>query len=325
MFRSIAAVLVALSLFFIAACDQSEPEAPVGEEVEQVEALAVEVADDEPTADEETSSTGIERSLLWRIEGPNEPVWLFGTIHGGVDVSDWERMPAEVRQAFEDSELIVLEIDMDEASSPEVQMALASKMILPEGESLQSKFDDAQWQRLQEIAPMPAPAMDRLQPWAVFSIILDGLTGEAEAVDLAIQRRAKNKGKELDYLETLDEQLQVLAATIDAAVLADTVDRYDFHKTRTHELIEAYRLGDADTLESIVYDAEEMARFPDSHDLLMVERNQNWLTSLQDYIERGGVFVAAGVGHFVGEDSVVTYLEEAGFEISRVSPADNDQ
>jgi uncharacterized protein len=62
-----------------------------------------------------------------------------------------------------------------------------------------------------------------------------------------------------------------------------------------------------------------------THELLMVERNENWMNALEGYIERGGVFIAAGAAHYVGEDSVVTSLKERGYDVTRVPPADSDE
>lgn len=267
----------------------------------------------------------IERSLLWRVDGPTDPIWLFGTIHGGVDASQWDALPREVRSAIEDSEVIVLEIDLQAAESPQAQAELAPLMFIPdEKPNLKEQLGDEHWDLLKKRAPLPADMLERFQPWVVFSIFLEQMIAGPEAVDLSIQNHARRLGKELEYLESMEEQVGFLAETIDDEVLADMLTRFEYHTEKLEQMVQAYRRGDADTIERLVYDPQERERFPETHDVLVVERNENWMTTIEEYLQRGRVFIAAGAGHYVGEDGIVEQLRLRGYEVTRV-PSSNEK
>jgi uncharacterized protein YbaP (TraB family) len=48
-------------------------------------------------------------------------------------------------------------------------------------------------------------------------------------------------------------------------------------------------------------------------------RNRLWIERLTPVLEEGGAFVAVGLGHLVGDTSLVSMLRERGYRIERVS------
>ncbi len=49
---------------------------------------------------------------------------------------------------------------------------------------------------------------------------------------------------------------------------------------------------------------------------MIVRRNLNWLAALEERLARPGItFVAVGVAHLVGDDSVVALLRGKGYSV----------
>ena len=60
------------------------------------------------------------------------------------------------------------------------------------------------------------------------------------------------------------------------------------------------------------------SRSPDLYQTLFIDRNLRWSKILTRYMEDSGTaFAAVGAGHLLGDDSLIKYLKEAGYEVER--------
>ena len=84
-------------------------------------------------------------------------------------------------------------------------------------------------------------------------------------------------------------------------------------QTEVMGLYDCYKAGDLACIEAEAQSMDEMER-----QLLMVRRNKDWVPLIENFAKSGQTFVAAGVGHMVGEDNLLLLLEGRGFSITRV-------
>ncbi len=328
--RNLVRFLVLLVALLAFGCDKQQGDEPSASSQESAE--SPEPADPESTSDpapgEESeapdeaddSAQVLEKSLLWRVETKHGPVYLFGTVHGGID-GTWEQFPADARAALEASELVVLEADLENAAASAIKVR--DKMMYPADESLRDKLGDEAFARLTKELGMPPAVLDRMRPWAVYSELTRKWLPPGKAVDELVQQQGKALGREFEYIETIPQQVDILADAISVDVLRDTLQRVDEMKEQQDELIAAYVAGDADRIEDVAFDEKEMERFPELYEALFDERNRAWMSDIEGYTERGDVFVAVGVGHLVGESGLVARLENRGYEVERTAVEDD--
>ena len=60
---------------------------------------------------------------------------------------------------------------------------------------------------------------------------------------------------------------------------------------------------------------------PTQRDALLTQRNRAWEAALFPQIQEGNAFVAVGLGHLLGEGSVLASLAARGYTIERLGPA----
>lgn len=265
----------------------------------------------------------IERPFLWRVDGPEGPVWLFGTVHAGVDATGWQLLPADVRSAIDDSQTVVLEVDLQDLARPEV----AEQVVLDDDQSLEEKLGSDHWETLTAIIDMPllGPDLDEFQPWVVYSMLAQNFVGElvlVGSVDEAIATHADQRGLDTEYLETIEEQVEVLSDSFDVDYLKEVLDDPEHYRDQLQRLLDGYVAGDEDILVENALEAEHLEEHPEIYDRVYVERNRAWIPDIEEYIERGDVFIAVGAGHLVGDDSVISMLEDEGYDVERVSAGD---
>lgn len=321
-------LLIVWLLFALAfaGCDKQPARKPV-ESSEPVE--TAEKADAKP-ADEPDASTGpaeqdaqadaplIERPLLWKVEGPNGPLYLFGTIHGGIPGLSWEDFPAEAHQALDTAQTVVLEANLDEINQGDI----AKKTMLPTSKSLEKMLGEEAFDKLVEATGSPGMVLDLMQPWAAYSELSRKLVGEGTAVDKMVQARARAQDKQFVYLESVNEQIDLLQEAVTAELLQHMLQDLEHQKETLAVMVDAYKAGDAQKLAEAAFDPEDMEKHPELYKVLFNRRNEAWVTELEKLIEKGDVFVAVGAGHLVGDDSVVAMLEKKGYEVERVTASD---
>ncbi len=50
-------------------------------------------------------------------------------------------------------------------------------------------------------------------------------------------------------------------------------------------------------------------------DLLLLQRNKNWVGQLKTIMKKESVFVAVGAGHLVGEKGLINLLKQEGYTV----------
>lgn len=254
--------------------------------------------------------------FLWRVEKAGAVSHIFGTVHVGVNLSD---LPPVVRERLDVSDRLIVEADTEDMSSPEVVMGL----LLPKGQSLRTMLGKKHWKiLLKHVGQIfPGPALDRLPPWMVQTMLtLDDprSAGATDSLDSQLVSRARRQNKRVLYLETAQMQLELLAELIGVKELRETLDDVPAARKGLRVLLRAYRRGNLAALAGLTLDPKDMAENPRHFELMLFQRNRNWMTMLREELGRGGVFVAVGAAHYVGEEGLLELLRADGFMVARV-------
>ncbi|MFN6194878.1 MAG: TraB/GumN family protein, partial [Planctomycetota bacterium] len=108
-------------------------------------------------------ATGVERALLWRIEGPT-PNYLFGTIHLPDDRVT--KLVPVVRAAVDGCDALFTELPMELGE----MMKMQARTQLPKGQTLADVLGPELYARVAAYVTgkgVKTAAIDRVQPWAV--------------------------------------------------------------------------------------------------------------------------------------------------------------
>jgi hypothetical protein len=132
--------------------------------------------------------------------------------------------------------------------------------------------------------------------------------------------KARAEGKKILGLETLETQIAVfdgLAVPEQEALLEQTLAELDSADEAMNQMVDAWRTGRLDTLAATLMD--EFESFPDLYAALVVERNTNWIATLEELLTKPeSHLVVVGALHLVGEHNVVDLLASRGLEVSVV-------
>ncbi len=276
------------------------------------------------------------RPLLYRVTGKGKSSYLFGTIH--IPDDRISKLPAALDKAIADSDEIVNEMPLDDAT--QARMVAAVKM--PAGKRLSTSITAPLYDRLKkafESAGIPAAAlgmMEGVKVWAVAIqvALLDHLKDLAstsnKGIDSVIHDRGAGAHKSTTGLETAAEQLAVfdgLTADEQSRVLEQALDERDKnvqeHKDPIAVLMNLYIAGDEAPLLAELNRGFDLKRPLDQKLLkrLITDRNKVMAERIDARIKSApprSYFVAIGAAHLLGDDGVIAQLKKKGYAIERV-------
>jgi len=220
-------------------------------------------------------------------------VYIFGTFHALDGQSNW--FDNKVRDAFEQSNELVLETLVPEGPAPLARKPLPTSAVAPSASFL---------------------ATTRM---AINAGRSQGMQVDNGA-DMVLRRVAEEEGKPVSGLETLDAQMAMFVRmpATQAAAPAKGNPMQDLSKAMT-DMQAAWKRGDQSVFVQVLSQLEQSS--PQTYRMLFTERNERWADWIAARLQTPGtVFVAVGAGHLAGKDSVLVRLAQRGIQSRRVNP-----
>lgn len=263
-------------------------------------------------------SPKLANSLLWKIEG-NElesPSYLFGTIHV-ISQSDFF-LPDAARAAFDESQEIVLELDMDD---PQMGMQMMQQAGMKDGHTLDKLLAEDEYQQLDSLVKknmgMGISMFNNWQPILAFSLIVqEFIEGQMASYEMSFVQMAQEAEKDLTGLETVAEQITAMgniSYEAQADYLAEQLDDLESNRELFRTMVDLYKQQKITDLETYIVESSGGEAFAEH---LLKDRNEKWVDRIHEKAKEGTIFFAVGAGHLAGENGVINLLRQAGFTVT---------
>jgi uncharacterized protein YbaP (TraB family) len=266
-----------------------------------------------------------QQHILWSLPGKTNTVYLLGSMHL---LKESEQLPAAIDSAYADADALIMELDMDDLDPLQMQQAVLELAMQPEGRTLQQQLGPKIYEQF--VAKTRAlgvePAMlERFQPWfAAITLVqlqLMKLGFDPQAgVERRLTRRAAGDGKKIQGLESVREQLEIMARLPQKQqreFLLYSVNDAERMATEVDALLASWRSGDAAAMAKLLQ--EGFDEYPDLYRPLTVERNRKWLPQIEQLLDdREDYLVVVGALHLVGKESVIDLLERKGYKVKQL-------
>lgn len=274
-------------------------------------------------AQDAAAQTG--KPALWVVRDADSTIYLFGTVHLLRPETVWNS--PVVNRAFDSADQIWFEIENpdDQAAAMPLIQRYGIDMETPLSSRLNAE-EQGQLNTMAEAMGMSGPMLEPMRPWlAALTLSIAPLTKAGydpeSGVELVLRARALEAGKPIDGLETIEEQLQILAGMSEDAQMAflrSVLSDYENATVELDRLVDAWAIGDVETLEAIGV-TQMRAEGEEFYQTLLVKRNANWAGQIDTMMDGEGViFIAVGAAHLAGDDSVQALLEQRGYTVERV-------
>ena len=139
---------------------------------------------------------------------------------------------------------------------------------------------------------------------------------EGELVKVAHEQEEEVLG-----LETVEEQLKIFDdipyedQTKD--LLVSISDNLVSDKENFQTMLELYNSQDLEGIKNIM-DTDETLMMTKHIDLMLVNRNKNWISKIESFSKEQPTFFGVGAAHLIGENGVVQLLKDQGYTLTPI-------
>lgn len=264
---------------------------------------------------------------LYKIEKNNISTYLFGTVHVG-DAS-MKGLPTKVIDALNDSSTLIVEVDISSITPLEMQRRSMPFMLLNNGKTLKGELSSHNYEKLKRYftdKSIDISMFSGLKPWAVMLTMMQiefqnmGFS-DKNGIDKQILTYAKNKKMAINELETLEQQMEMFdhLSLLSDNMITDTFEQLADVDNYFYGLVNAYKAGDMATLSRYYnesFDDSEYGKF--SEQIMLAERNNNWVKQLSPRIGKEQLFIAVGALHLPEQYGLLKQFKDLGFTVTRL-------
>lgn len=258
-------------------------------------------------------------TLLWKISGKGlkQDSYLLGTLH--IMCPEDFHMPAKVAKAVGNVDQIIFEMNLfDPANTAKMQQAAMTPT-----KDFFADLGPAKIKTIDSVLTanqMSIKMFDMLSPSTMLSLLalkafncpnpMEIKSMEKEVYDLA-------KNKTISDLETADFQMALMDKIATPQYFYNYLNNYDEGVLLTRTLVDAYKKEDLKTLSVIMTDEKWMPK--DQFELMLTNRNKNWVQLLPAKIKDTKTLIAVGAGHLIGDNGIIKLLQNLGYTVTPVN------
>lgn len=285
---------------------------------------------------------GAHAQLLYRILGNDlqQPSYIVGTNHVA-PVSFADSIPG-IHEAMAATSQVFGELAFDDMMNPDSIAYLQQAMMLPQGQRLKDVLMPEQYQKVNGMlkkifaADLDNPQMEAqlggITPKALVTQLTllsyisrrPGMFDPSNPFDGYFQKMAKQAGKPVSGLETVAFQAKTLLLSTplprQIEQLMCYVDHQDMAEEMTTEANNAFFAQDLKAMNK----AMELKLnnscddTPEEMDMLIYNRNADWLKKMPAIMRAAPTFFAVGAAHLPGDRGVLQGLRALGYTVEGV-------
>ena len=226
-------------------------------------------------------------------------------------------------------------------TAPENMAKLQSIMMLPEGQTIDKMFTAEEMARINAMMndiigidmtnPMVAQQFGKLSPQALtmqLTVLMylkkNPKFNLNQTFDEHFQNKAKEQGKPVGALETIDFQINLLykgqSEERQKELLLCLADNKDMYEMQTENIIKAFFTQDLKAVNDAMDEKlnNSCDYTPQEKDELIYNRNADWIKKMPEIMKKKSTFFAVGAGHLPGERGMLELLRQAGYKVECV-------
>ncbi len=258
-----------------------------------------------------------DNTLLWEVSGKGlkKSSYIFGTFH--LMCRDDIKFSEQLKTAVTNSDQLYLEMDMDD---PSIMLSGFLLMNMKDGKKLQDLYTVEEYEKIaaffKDTLHMPMALLQRTKPFFLAAMLYPKLMPckAISGVEEELMKLAKLQKKEIKGLETMEFQSAVFDSIpyeVQAKELLKSIDSLDAYQKYFNTMVDVYKTQRLSEIEKLFKDSE--FGMEDHQDILLNDRNKNWVTQLKTIMQNESVFVGVGAGHLVGVEGVINLLKKEGY------------
>lgn len=260
-----------------------------------------------------------DNSLLWQVSGNGikQPSYLFGTFH--LMCKDDIHFSDQLKSAFNSADKVYMEMDMDD---PATMLAGLLLINMKDGKTLKQLYTAEEYKKVSSFFSdslhMPLSFIESMKPFFLEAMLYPKMMPckTVSGVEEELMKLAKTDKKEIKGFETMEFQAAIFDSIPyreQAKELLKSIDSLQANKKEFDTMMNVYKSQRINEIENLFSKSDPGM---EAHqNILLNDRNKNWVSQLKNIVKDTSVFVAVGAGHLVGKLGLISLLRKEGFTV----------
>jgi uncharacterized protein YbaP (TraB family) len=264
-------------------------------------------------------------SSVWKVSKGRKSFYIGGTCHA-LRPSDYP-LPYEFDYVYSRTDTLVFEMDPSVANDPNFTFQLLRASSYDKERSLETILSRKTYEMLAEKCKqsgLPVERFNKTKPTMVMMLLmveeLTKIGATEKGVEIYYHKKALEDQKPMLALETAEFQIELVASLgegIENTMIYYGLKDIENFQSNFDMLVEAWKEGDIIAIDR--YFVEGLREFPQIYAKLLISRNKQWLSSLEEFINTPEIeFVLVGAAHMAGEYGLISLLENKGYKVEQV-------
>ena len=256
-------------------------------------------------------------SLLWEVSGNGlaEPSFIFGSFH--LLCKNDIHFSEQLLKALKGSAEVYFELNLDD---PSVLLGGLLLMNMNQGKKLKDLYSPEEYAKVvqffKDSLHTSMLLFEGMKPAFLESMLYPKMMpcSNISGVEEELMLEAKKEKKKIEGLETIAFQASVFDSipyAEQAKELLQTIDSLNSFKKLFDTMTSVYKSQQLDEIEKMFSKTE--FGMEENRDLLLNNRNKEWVKQLKLIMKKQSVFVAVGAGHLVGDLGLINLLKKEGY------------
>jgi uncharacterized protein len=271
-------------------------------------------------------------SFLWKVTGGTSNAYLLGSIH--IVPDDIYPLDQAIEKAFETSDILAVEADMNSLDQTKLQMLTMQKGLYLDGNSLEKVLDEETYRALKtaldSISLISITQVKLMKPWLAAITVPQLLIMKYgysldNGIDMHFLKAAQKRKMTIKELESAEFQIELISGfseDLQVKFLKSALKETGTFKNKFDEMVSAWKKGDAKKMDDIIN--KELKNDPELspvYDKLIGERNITMTEKIDIWLkatEKNSYFIVVGAGHLTGKSGIVELLKKKGYKIEKL-------
>lgn len=276
----------------------------------------------------QSAPTQNEASLLWEVSGNGlqAPSYVYGTIHL-IPRKDFFLTEA-TKSALEKAGKVVFEINIEKMMDLTAMLPLLMQSFMKNDTTLKQLLSPEEYGLVKthfSQLGLPMFMLDRIKPMFLSAMDPQSMMGggaDQEAMtsyEMELLAIAQTGKKKIDGLETAAYQMSMFDSIpyrIQAKMLLESIQQAQAEEggaeSEFTRMVNTYKQQDIEGMQRMLDADADISAY---ENLLLINRNRNWIPVMMEMMDQQICFFAVGAGHLGGRYGVLQLLREQGYSV----------
>lgn len=261
-----------------------------------------------------------DNSLLWEVSGKGiKPAYIFGTFH--LMCREDIKIGNNLKDIITKSDEVYFELDMDDMGA---MLGAMLFMKMKNDTALSDLYTPEEYNKVEiyfrDSLQMPISLLKGMKPLLLQALLYPKMMTckTMSGMEEALVQEAKKNKKEIKGLETVAYQASIFDSIPykeQANALLKVIDSMQQNRDMFDSMLTIYKSQNLTSLEALNNSEFESGN---SREILLDNRNKNWVKQLKGLMKEKRLFVAVGAGHLTGRSGLIELLRKEGYVVKPV-------